>query len=177
MQQSSLPGDVVSNATPTPPGSDFPRQTPTPPTVREINAYAPPSSPILLEEPLRFPRRNYGGIGRTSFILLSAGVCYGFGRFGPALFGGSPDLSVVGFFFLLFAIAGFRLKNTGLNPLWCLTGFVPIVNLLLLIRCIMLPPGYQETKRLDPAGKLAAGMMIAGIFLIPALFHYLSTRR
>ena len=47
-----------------------------------------------------------------------------------------------------------RLINVGSNPRWSWLVFVPIINLPVYVRCIICPPGFQQTRKLDLAGWL-----------------------
>ena len=74
---------------------------------------------------------------------------------------------------LLFPIY-FRLKNIGMNPWWCLVAIVPLANLLISIRCLIFPEGYQDTKKLDTAGKVITGIVLltATIFVLRTFLKF-----
>lgn len=72
-----------------------------------------------------------------------------------------------------------RLKNIGMTPWLCLLMFVPIANILILIRCLAFQEGYQTTKKLDTAGKVVS---IIALICISApvlffLFSYITKNR
>lgn len=62
----------------------------------------------------------------------------------------------------------FRLKNIGKNPWLCLLCLVPIVNLLIIFRCLILQEGYQKHKKLDAIG-IAIIVWIVGLIVLPLL--------
>lgn len=83
----------------------------------------------------------------------------------------APDLAPVA---LLLALATLgvmiylivqRLKNLGYGGLWVLGIFVPILNLIVLVRCLAGPEGYADHKTLDTAGKVIVGLIL-GLFVL-----------
>ena len=52
----------------------------------------------------------------------------------------------------------------GSNPQWCFVGLIPFLNLLLLLRCLICPEGYADTRKLDTPGKVMTG--ISAVFFI-----------
>ncbi len=50
---------------------------------------------------------------------------------------------------LLMPVIYYRLKNTGMNPWWCLALWIPIVGWYIWFRCLFYPEGYSETKKMD----------------------------
>lgn len=110
--------------------------------------------------------RHYGGIGRLSFIGLWIGLILL-----NVLIAVLVESDLAGLLGLVlglesFALIYFRLENIGVNPWWCLAFLVPILNLLIFIRCLVMPEGYADTKELDAAGKVATYVAIAVFALL-----------
>lgn len=53
-----------------------------------------------------------------------------------------------------------RLKNIGIQQMWCVLLLVPVINFLLLSGCFICPEGYLQTKKLDRAGKVSVGIIV-----------------
>ena len=70
----------------------------------------------------------------------------------------------------IFAITALRLINIGKSGWWCLALLIPIVNLLIFLRCLACPAGYAIHKKLDRAGKvicvLLIGLIAMGIIML-----------
>jgi Ca2+/Na+ antiporter len=49
-----------------------------------------------------------------------------------------------------------RAINMRMHPAKFLLTFVPIVNLILLLRCLIYPEGYEPSRRVDKTGKIVA---------------------
>jgi uncharacterized membrane protein YhaH (DUF805 family) len=105
--------------------------------------------------------RTYGGIRRTGYWL---------GMFGLAMlnlmFTQAEDLRLVvtGFLIVIplcFVLVINRLHNIGTNGWWSLLILVPIASLFVGIPCAICPEGYADTKQLDSAGSILAGIFIA----------------
>ena len=59
-----------------------------------------------------------------------------------------------------------RMVNTGYSPWWCVAIIVPILNILVVIRCIACPEGYADHRTLDTAGKVIVGLFFAMFALL-----------
>lgn len=66
-------------------------------------------------------------------------------------------------------LAAGRLRNIGMSGWWALLLPVPILNLLVIFRCVVLPPGFEETRTLDSSAKLIA-VGVAAVALFPFAF-------
>ena len=130
------------------------------------NPYASPQQPVVAAGAALPVPRHYGGIGRLSFFGLWIGLILV--NVLIELFVVSDVAGLLGLVLgiALFALIYFRLKNIGMNPWWCLALIVPILNLLLLIRCLVMPEGYADTKELDAVGKVATYVAIAAFALL-----------
>jgi len=104
--------------------------------------------------------KNYGGIHRTGYF---------FGMLGVAIFNavaqaqGEPGIAYIGLiitFVACFILVVNRLHNIGRSGWWSLLILVPLANLFVGIPCAIFPEGYQDTKKLDTAGKIIAGIFI-----------------
>lgn len=129
------------------------------------------------------PRRVYGGIQRLPYFGLSVVAAIVFQVITFSLgFSAEPERATgnaglyliwVGMFIAvtLWLVAS-RSINSGYSPWWCLAYFVPILNILVGIRCLACPEGYAQHKTLDTAGKIVGAIFIAlmvlafvGVFL------------
>ena len=78
-----------------------------------------------------------------------------------------PLLSIAALIATIF-IVYYRFDNIGYKnagPLALLT-LIPLVNIIVGYRCLVLPKGYAETKVLDQTGKVLSWLFIALIILI-----------
>lgn len=132
----------------------------------------PYSSPVAFDQKLESSRgnRHYGGIRRLPYL----GIAIGMGVVQNILVGliasdeALQSLSlfvVIGFLILSFVPVYYRLMNIGMNPWWCLLMIVPIANLFIGIRCLVCQEGYEDTKKLDTAGKVVT-FIVVGLFLL-----------
>ena len=115
------------------------------------------------------PRTEYGGIGRLAYF----GAGFGLNILQNilqvvAVQAGSEiavfpiiGVAVIGHLVL----AAYRLKNIGSSPWWCLGLLVPLLNIFIGFRCLICPEGYADTKKLDTAGKIIAGIIL-GLFVL-----------
>ena len=144
--------------------------------------YATPESTQSLGEVET--QRVYGGIRRLPYFAFSVLSAVVFQVIAFAL-GYSEEatastenagifLIVLGIFLAitLWLVAS-RSINSGYSPWWCLGIFIPILNIIVGIRCLACPEGYAQHKTLDTAGKvigiifLAVMVLVfAGIFLV-----------
>jgi len=90
---------------------------------------------------------QFGGLNRRHFALSVVGV-FIILVIASAATNGSDGQGFLGVLLLLVPVY-YRLKNTGMNPWWCLGSLVPIVNLYIWFRCFLFPEGYSKTKKLD----------------------------
>ena len=123
---------------------------------------------------LATPLENvYFGISRLPYFLglLAVGLVSSFLSLGiratqhSSLFPGAVIVVTL-------VLVAQRLKNIGMTPLWGLLIFVPIGNLWLSFRCITAQRGYIETRRLDPTGRVIAGIFVGFWVLMLALFVF-----
>ena len=119
--------------------------------------------------------KSYGGIRRLGYFFGMIGVAVINGVF-TGVAQGEPGIAFFGTIVILvlsFVLIVNRLHNIGMNGWWSLLILVPIVNLFVGIRCLICPEGYQDTKTLDTAGKVIAGILIGlGILAVVGLVVY-----
>ena len=115
----------------------------------------------------------YGGIGRLlfGFILLSDGffiACISVAT-------NSTNYSAV---HLLTYMAGsaiivfatyWRLKNIGESPGKCLLCLIPIANIWVIVNCLILQRGFNDSETLDNMGKVTLAILVA-VVLSPIVF-------
>ena len=130
------------------------------------NPYTSPQRPVVATDTALPLPRHYGGIGRLSFLGLWIGLILL--NILIAVFIESDLAGLLGLLLGLasFALIYFRLENIGVNPWWCLAFLVPILNLLIFIRCLVMPEGYADAKELDAAGKVATYVACAVFVLL-----------
>ncbi len=112
--------------------------------------------------------KNYGGIHRTGYFFGILGVAVINGIFDAAgqSESGIASLGLIITFLVSFVLVVNRLRNIGMSGWWSLLILVPVANLFVGIKCTICPEGYQDTKKLDTAGKIIAGIFIGLVVLI-----------
>ena len=161
--------DSLSGVTATCPTCQAQVTVPGSPSSRAValtaNPYSPPQSYGSLAGNEMPPVRNYGGIRRLPYL----GIIFGLAIVQSVLASGTGTSdSTVGFALLVVIVGSFfpvfyRLKNIGMNPWWCLLMIVPIANLFVGVRCLVFQEGYQDTKKLDKAGRIVT-YIVVGFF-------------
>lgn len=73
--------------------------------------------------------------------------------------------------YLVFAIAYLlvgiqRYRNIGYHPAWALLVFIPLVNLVISLQWIALPPGFAQTKQWDLPMKIIIGLHLGVLALL-----------
>ncbi len=141
------------------------------------NPYATPETTDSLGE--AESKRVYGGIGRLAYFgfTLLAAIVYNVLLIGLGAVIG-PQIGVlvipmlIAYFGVLMWIVALRMKNTGYSMWWSLGMLVPILNIVVALRCIACPEGYAHHKTIDTAGKVIVGIFflllalaIVGLFL------------
>lgn len=128
------------------------------------------------DNPFAAPRMNavdtrahgYGGIGRWTFLAAFAVVNVA-GRYALRMIeldSKAESMTREGIIFVsLILLAVPRMINMGGRSWWALGMLVPVLNLLLLLRCIAAPEGYAKHKTLDPPGKVLLLSVVATIVL------------
>ncbi len=126
----------------------------------------PPAGPPVPAE----DTKEYGGIGRIVYWLGMFGVnvliivliviFIATGERGLLLL---AALIVIPLTFFLIVT---RLHNIGMSGSWSLLMLVPIAGLFVHFRCLVYPEGYQDTKKLDTAGKVLAAIVIASLVFV-----------
>lgn len=122
--------------------------------------------------------KNYGGINRTVYFFGMFGVGVINGVFAAAA-QGEPGIAFLGLIITVtasFILVVNRLHNIGKSGWLSLLIIIPIANLFVGIPCLILPEGYQDTKKLDTAGKIIVGILIGlGVLSVAGLVFYFTT--
>ena len=123
---------------------------------------------------------NYGGIGRGVYIGGQFLIFSLLALLGSAATNSSNSgdiLFTVAIVLIPPLFAQSRLKNIGMNPLWCLIMLIPIVGVLIHLRCLILPEGFADTKKMDTAGKVIMGILVALLLaFVVIMFKYLTSQ-
>lgn len=125
--------------------------------------------------------RDYGGIGRLAYFgcsFLANLVYQGLQKVGRDE--RSPTLLLAAIAVLVIATVaiGFqRCRNMGANGWWALGLFVPILNIVVGIKCIACPAGYQDHKTLDGPGRVLIGLLVGAIFLVAIMVIFIMLER
>lgn len=122
------------------------------------NPYTPPQAAVTAE-PGPPVDAKYDGIGRFGFLISNIAIMALIALLGV---GYGPPIVLIGWLLLMLP-ASSRLKNIGRNPAWCLLLLVPLLNLFVIAPCLLLPPGYQDYRRLDTAAKMIAWLLVAAL--------------
>ena len=115
------------------------------------------------------------GMSRSAFCsAIIGGIVFIFVLFDTSLASSVPLFKpiVLGLYFAaLIPLSAQRLLNIGENPNWCLTMFVPLMNILTLGKCLSCQESYAETGILDSAGRIIFGIfvLIVAVLLIGGL--------
>ena len=111
--------------------------------------------------------KEYGGIPRHSYIIYSIGI----GTFWMIESFRQQGLAAAWLVAVLGLGAAFcvtvpRLHNLGMSGWWSLLLLVPILNILLTVRCSAFPEGYADHRQLDLAARVILGCILA-LLVIP----------
>lgn len=154
--------------------------------VKSAEVKTPPFAPVS-KKPSSFPRAamrpvlryrkrsmsDYGGIGRLAFasglILLSLAASLLIAFVPMVLQTGL--ITIPPGILLLLVLYGYRLKNIGSNPLWCLLCFVPLLGEIVGIYCLYAPEGYKVHKELDHAGRIIS-YIIRALIVVSVYLRY-----
>lgn len=134
------------------------------------NPYEAPQAPAFAGS-TSLPE-HYGGIGRLAYFgislaliimhVVASAVVLSLESMAAGIVA-LGDLAVLAVVSVVSAY--YRLKNIGMNPWWCFLVLVPLINLLVMVRCTICQEGYQVTKKLDTAGKVLT-FIVLGFFLL-----------
>lgn len=109
---------------------------------------------------------HFPGIGRLLFFVLFISVnIIGFALLFVTTKEGDRSFMGVLMIVAVFAPVIYRLKNIGRNTTWSLLILVPIINLIVILPCLILPEGYDFTKKLDKASKIIVAAIFASAFI------------
>ncbi|MEM7253704.1 MAG: hypothetical protein AAF493_19980 [Pseudomonadota bacterium] len=113
--------------------------------------YAPPTVDV---RPTR--AEAYPGIGRLIYFAMTCLFIIAQGAFGGWFVGriGNSVIALAILTALLVVPTVLRLRNIGQSGWWSILILIPLVNLVLWLRCVAFPTGYRDTGRLDGPGKV-----------------------
>ncbi len=141
------------------------------------NPYRMPETAAEVAEVLPDDARQYGGIRRLPY-WVSMFLTVVFRQIMLALLVGWLSYDAAGFisslawYAVMLVPIYYRLKNIGSAPWYALFLFIPLLNLLLLIRCAMVPEGYAHTKKLDRAGYIMAILVLVALAAAAVVAFY-----
>lgn len=178
---------------PTPAQSPSPTQqtteapaSPAPAPEEQINPYETPESTIQFDDvpevALSYAELNgitptYDGIGRLSYIILKPllysvifiPLAFLFAYLESQLL---VNITLAVFAFFLIRINCQRFTNIGYTPWLTLGLLVPVLNYLINIILVCLPPGYAHHKKLDIPAYILGILMLIPIGLIIAITFF-----
>ena len=112
--------------------------------------------------------RHYGGLRRLPYFGI--GIVLQLAQIGLAATGNEGlilaglGVGIIG----AIVTAVLRTQNIGGNKWWGLLIIVPLANLIIAVRCLIYPEGYADTRELDTAGKVIAGILALAVLLVVA---------
>lgn len=143
----------------------FPQPPPEPELQTETETFNPYTPPQANLARIR-PASHYGGIGRGtyfagSFILgiIQVVASETLGEESPATMAVLAATVIVSI-----GLVYQRLKNIGLSSWWCLAMIVPILNILVGLRCTVCQEGWADSRTLDSTGRTLCWVL--GIFFV-----------
>jgi uncharacterized membrane protein YhaH (DUF805 family) len=119
------------------------------------DSYSPPRELWALSKSANVIK--YKGIGRLDF----AGCAFALSLVGTLF---PPFAFLAGLVLMIPAIS--RFKNIGRNPAWCLLLLVPVLGLFVTVPCLILPPGYEQHRKLDSAAKIVSSILVIIITVV-----------
>jgi uncharacterized membrane protein YhaH (DUF805 family) len=122
------------------------------------------------------PSRDYGGIGRMQYFGFSFAIGLVNNIIQMLLINAGVEAAVIIMVIIGFAVgmylAVLRLKNLGYSGWWALGMIVPLLNIVVALRCLAAPEGYADHKTLDTPGKVIIGIFLAIFVLVIAAFVF-----
>ncbi len=125
---------------------------------------------------------SHPGIGRAVYAichLIMGIICYGVGYWSACVYYNTnpSNIDAIQNTLLLFTIilslflVGYRLLNIGKKPYLALLSLIPIVNIYIGFLCLIAPPGYAKTKKLDTSGKIIGSILLVIVVVLVALTY------
>lgn len=138
------------------------------------NPYTPPQAKLNKIT----KTKHLNGIGRMSFLLGLLTLIFSlfFISYTGLFFYIAPEIVLIAMFALLLNIIGLRLKNAGYSAFWGFLILIPIMNILLIMRCLAYPTDYKNTQILDANGKIVTVIFVIvfiAIISLPMLLGFL----
>lgn len=131
----------------------------------EINPYAPTAETATPPEGLTVPNV---GIGRGLYfgLIFAIGLLQEFLEENAGFSQTSMEIfpTLIGSIVTLW-LTSLRLQNMGYTGRWCLGLLIPILNLLVFLKCLGCPAGYAVDKKLDTTGWVLLAIMLGMIVI------------
>lgn len=136
----------------------------------DVNPFQAPSVTEVVGD--HIPGREYGGIRRLQYFGFSIGLGFANNILQMLMINAGVEgavilLGVIGFGIGIY-LAVLRLQNLGYSGWWALGMFVPLLNILVGLRCLACPEGYADHKTLDTAAKVIIGIFFGLLLLAVA---------
>ncbi|MBN1781134.1 hypothetical protein JW948_08430 [bacterium] len=115
---------------------------------------------------------RHRGIGRLEYIVGFCGIMYLYFYFMRENSHAVSGIGLLAVVLLAFNYTWRRLANIGMNKWWILLIFLPLVNIFIIYRGMVYPAGWQDSHRLDTAGKVLKWSFIAGVLVYFIVLGY-----
>lgn len=129
----------------------------------------PFAAPQFADEPAGpVSERSYGGITRLPYFLILVAGSFAAGVVVGVLddrAGFNDNVSEVAVLAVNMLVCLPRLRNLGYSGWWAMAWLVPVLNLLVALRCLAAPEGYADHGTLDTAGTIIVGLLLFVILL------------
>lgn len=113
---------------------------------------------------------SHPGIGRAVYAIchLIMGIYY---NTNPSNIDAIKNTLLLFAIILSLFLVGYRLLNIGKKPYLALLSLIPIVNIYIGFLCLIAPPGYAKTKKLDTPGKIIGSILLVIVVVLVALTY------
>ena len=99
---------------------------------------------------------SYGGIRRLPYLVGWLALCF------LLALAGSWHAGILALVCLVatLILTCYRLQNIGMSQWWALLWLVPIANYFVLVRCLMIPEGFANSRKLDIGAKVFVVLVV-----------------
>ena len=119
-------------------------------------------------------RDSYGGIGRLAYFGLTMLIAIVYQAFAGAIrlfvqveFGVFAILPILVIYVgALMYLVALRNINMGFSPWWCIGIIIPLLNILVGVRCLICPEGYADHKKLDRPAIIVLSVLFSLLLLV-----------
>jgi hypothetical protein len=106
---------------------------------------------------------GYPGIGRLAYICVQAILsASAYNPTEPSWLIPILDLANI-------VLVALRLQNIGVSIWFAVISIIPFINILLMLSCAVLPPGYRYHRRIDRIGGVLIAALAALVTILIAL--------